>query len=82
MVKTVIFSVGVEHPLYKKPVLAEIESTTAGYNKKCIYGHTVKPVHWNENPKGILVFKGDKFVGYKTRPACDKIHEGFIEKVV
>lgn len=78
----VIFSVGVAHPLYNKPVKAKITGI-GGYNGKCILCETIEPVHHDENPHGILRYdKYDRFIGYETTPAYDEIWEGWIEKIV
>lgn len=74
----VIFSVGVKHPLYNKPVLAEVISTESGYDGRQIYAKTVKPVHYREDKHGILCYDANNhFTGYKTRPAFDEIYEGY-----
>lgn len=74
----VIFFVGVKHPLYKKPVLAEVISTKCGYDGRQTYAKTVKPVHYREDKHGILCYDAhNHFTGYKTRPAFDKIYEGY-----
>lgn len=81
-IKTVIFSVGIAHPLYNKPVKAKILSRTSGYNGRCIVGETVEPVHYPEDPEGILIYSRGKFVGYKTKPSHDDIWNGWVEKIL
>ena len=79
---TVIFSVGVAHPLYNVPTEAEVINI-GGYNGRCILCKTLKPFHYEENPHGILRYdKYDRFIGYETTPAYDEIWEGWIEKIV
>lgn len=79
----VIFSVGKAHPLYKKVVDAEIISDHTGYDGRQIYGRTLKSVHYDEDPYGIVCYhsNGD-FIRFETAPAHDSIFEGYIEKVV
>ena len=77
----VVFSVGVKHPLYKKSVKAELTAVGTGYNGFEIEAATIDPVHYPEDPKGILEFHG-KSVVFKPRPAYDSIHSGFIEKII
>lgn len=78
MIKTVIFSVGVKHPLYNKPVRAEIISENCGYDRRQTYARTIKPVHYRKDPKGILIFdENHRHIGYKSRPAYDEIWEGY-----
>ena len=79
---TVVFSVGVEHPLYKKEVEAIVDFI-GGYDGKQIHCHTVEPVHYPEDPKGIYVYdRNDNFIGYKNREAYDEIWEGYIDELV
>ena len=79
---TVVFSVGVAHPIYNKEVEAVIDFV-GGYDGRQIHAHTVEAVHHPENPEGILVYgKNGKFLGYKTTPAYDKIWEGYVERVI
>lgn len=79
---TVIFSVGVAHPLYNIPTEAVV-TRIGGYNGKCIECKTLKPVHHDENPEGIFVFdKNWNFLRYETSKAYDEIWEGWIEKIV
>lgn len=79
----VIFSVGVAHPLYEKAVMAEIISSSCGYDGKQIYAKTVEEVYYPEDKKGILVYdKKGKFIGYEVRPAFSEIWEGYVESVV
>lgn len=78
MIKTVIFSVGVKHPLYNKPVRAEIISENCGFDRRQTYARTIKPVHYWKDPKGILIFdENHRHIGYKSRPAYDEIWEGY-----
>lgn len=81
-IKKVIFSVGIAHPLYNKSVDAYIESENCGYDRRRIYAHTVEPVHYPEDPQGLLVYKGDKFIGYKTKPAYSEVWQGYVDKIV
>lgn len=81
-IKLVIFSVGVKHPLYNTPVQARIINSHCGYNGRCILAETVEPVHYPEDPEGLLIFSKGKFVGYETRAAFDKIWNGYVEKVL
>lgn len=81
MITTVIFSVGEKHPLYNKPVRAEIIHTECGYDKRQVYAKTVKPVHYPEDKQGLLCYDNGHFKGFKTRPAYDAIHEGFCKIV-
>jgi len=79
---TVIFSVGVAHPLYNIPTEAEV-TCIGGYNGKCIECKTLKPVHHRENPEGIHIYdKNWNFLRYETKEAYDEIWEGWIEKIV
>lgn len=81
-IKKVIFSVGVAHPLYNKPVNAYIESERCGYNGKCVFAHTVEPVYYPEDPKGIFVYDKDwNFLHYKTSPARSEVWHGFCQIV-
>lgn len=83
MVSKVIFIVGVNHPLFNKPVRAEIIPEKCGFNGKRIYARTIKPVHYRKNPKGILCYDKDhRFIGYKSTPAYDEIWEGYVESIV
>ena len=75
-IKKVIFCVGVAHPLYEKPVMAEVE-TNCGYDGRQVYGWALEKVFWPENPKGLLCFKKGKFVGYKTSEARYSDHHGY-----
>lgn len=78
-IKKVIFCVGPAHPLYQKPVLAEIQ-TGYGYNGKQIYGKTIGKVYYPENPKGTFRFDKDgKFLGYVVAEACCEYHEGYCD---
>ena len=78
MIATVIFSVGVKHPLYNKPVRAEIICENCGYDRRQTIARTIKPVHYRKNPKGILVFnENHQFIGFKPTPAHDEIFEGY-----
>ena len=59
---TVVFSVGVAHPIYNKEVEAVIDFV-GGYDGRQIHAHTVEAVHHPENPEGILVYgKNGKFL--------------------
>lgn len=79
----VIFSVGVAHPLYNKPVAAVIESEQCGYDGRRIFGRTIEPVKFEADPCGLLVYDANhKFIGYKTRPEFSQIHRGYIERVI
>lgn len=78
----VVFSVGVKHPLYEKPVSAKLDAVGTGYDGFRIYATTIDKVHHPEDPEGILEYKHGKFVGYSTRPAYDKYHSGYIEKII
>lgn len=75
------FSVGVAHPLFDKFVEAEIISENAGYNRSCVYARTIKPVLWEEDKSGIMVFKNGNFVGYETRAAYSEIWEGYVDEI-
>lgn len=82
MITEVIFSVGEKHPLYNKPVRAEIISTECGYDKRQVYAKTVKPVHYPEDKHGLLCYDANNhFKGFKTRPAYNAIHEGYCKIV-
>lgn len=81
-VRKVIFSVGVAHPLYNKEVEAEIISENMGYNGKCVYARTIKPVYYPRNEKGILVYnKHGKLIGYKPTEAYEEIWKGYCDLV-
>lgn len=80
-IKKVVFSVGVNHPLYNKEVEAEIISEHTGYDGNQVYARTVKPVYWPEDEKGILVYEHGKFVGYEKKEAHEEIHKGYCELV-
>lgn len=83
MTAMVIFNVGVTHPLYEKPILAEITSSTCGYNGRQIYAKTVEEVYFPEDKKGIGVYdKNGKFIRYEVRPAFSKIWEGYVKSVI
>lgn len=75
------FSVGKEHPLYNLYVEAEIVEENCGYDGRRTIARTTKPVFHAENAKGILVYKGDALVGYKTTPAYFEKHEGYVTDV-
>lgn len=78
MIANVIFNVGIKHPLYNKPVCAEIISNKCGFDGRQIYARTIKPVHFRKDPKGFLVYDANNhFIGFKTRPAYDEIWEGY-----
>ena len=79
----VIFSTGVAHPLYKKEVVAIIETETGGYNRRGIFAKTIEPVHYDEVPEGILVFdKRGRIIRRETRPAYSEVWAGWVEKIV
>ncbi len=81
MKANVIFYVGEKHPLYNKPVLAEIISNECGYDGRQTYATTIEQVHYPADEKGIFCFKGDRFIGYKEKPAYDEIYSGYCEIV-
>lgn len=79
----VIFSVGVNHPLYNKVVEVNIITKNGGYNGRCIYAETVEEVYYPTDPQGILLFdKNDNLIGYKERKAYSKKWDGWVEKVI
>ncbi len=79
----VIFSVGVKHPLYNKPTEAIIDNVNCGYNGICIYAHTTKAVHYNEDPQGIGVYGNDgKLLRYETRPPYEEVWKGYVDEVL
>ena len=82
MIAKVVFSVGIKHPLYGKEVLAEILSTSCGYDGRRTYARTVEDVFWPEDKEGILVYRDGVFVGYKTKEAHREIWEGYCKIVV
>lgn len=77
----VVFSVGVKHPLYQKSVRAKLKAVGTGYDGFRIDATTIDPVHYPEDPEGGLEFRDGKVI-FKTRPAYDKIYNGFIEKII
>lgn len=83
VIKKVIFSVGVAHPLYNKVVDAYIHTECGGYNGRCVYAETVEEVYYPEDPKGIRVYdENNRFLRYKTRPAKSEIWKGYCDCIV
>ena len=79
---TVVFNVGVAHPIYNKEVEAVIDFV-GGYDGRQIHAHTIEKVHHPADPEGILVYgKDGKFLGYQEREAYDEIWEGYVERVI
>ena len=79
---TVVFNVGVAHPIYNKEVEAIVDFV-GGYDGRQIHAHTVEKVHHPENPEGILRYgKNGRFLGYEKTAAYDEIWEGYVERVI
>lgn len=77
-----VFSVGVKHPLYNVPVDAKVYAI-GGYTGNGILAKTINPVHYPENPEGILCFdENGKFSHYESTPAYDEIWDGWVDKIV
>lgn len=78
----VIFSVGVSHTLYEKEVCAVILNENCGFDGRQVYARTVEPVHFDEDPEGIIIFnKWGSIIGFEKKPAYDKIYEGYCKVV-
>lgn len=79
----VIFSVGVEHPLYNKVVEASIITRSGGYNGKCIEAITNEEVYYPSDAKGIFVMNeyGD-IIGYKEKKAYSEKWQGWVQEIV
>jgi hypothetical protein len=79
----VIFSVGVEHPLYNVVVNANIITTNCGYNHNCVIAETIEGVYYPSNPKGLLVFNSNgELVGYRERKPFSEKWRGYVEKII
>lgn len=74
---TVIFSVGVAHPLYNKPVTAIIDKRNCGYDGRQVEATTLEKVHYPADPHGYLIYSKNKFIGYETKPAYDERWTGY-----
>lgn len=79
---TVVFSVGVAHPIYNQEVEAIVDFV-GGYDGRRVHAYTVAPVHHPADPEGIYCYNEQgEFIGYKERPAYDAIWEGYVEKII
>jgi hypothetical protein len=69
----VIFSVGVSHTLYEKEVCAVILNENCGFDGRQVYARTVEPVHFDEDPEGIIIFnKWGSIIGFEKSPLMIK----------
>lgn len=69
------------HPLYQKPVMAEIR-TGCGYDGRQVYGKALEKVFWPEDPQGLWLYdKHNRFIGYRTTEAHYDYYEGYCDIV-